>query len=161
MSRSDKSGRACFPWLRNKGHQSFQRDVSSRRGNDVPVHVGVLLCHGTSCKMMLDMGAYSCSVKLVNPGKTVHHLIHISNQKATRSMSDNFWCRATIKCNDGTSCGHALDHHHAKGLFPLDRIERRTRTTQPLHLLLPANRTNVGDLVLIDAWFDDLFKVVD
>src|SRR5205085_1598311 len=48
---------------------------------------------------------------------------------------------------------------HAKGLFPLNRVEEATRSTEQVHFLLHSDRTNILYLLIIYLRLDHLFKV--
>src|SRR6266852_2910904 len=47
--------------------------------------------------------------------------------EAGLTMHDKLMCGSSSKRNHRATQGHRFDHHHAKGLFPLDWIEKAAR----------------------------------
>src|SRR5690348_4988917 len=90
----------------------------------------------------------------------MHHLIHIVDEKTALAMDHDLRGGTAWECDDGTSQRHCLDHNHAKGLLPTNRVEKTTRTTEQMDLLLLIDRTNVGNLLSINLWLDLMLKIV-
>src|SRR5262249_41819023 len=102
--------------------------------------------------MPLGICTHSIPVQFVDASDILNHLMNIMNQKSALPMSYDFGSRSTRKRNHWTSQRHSLDHHHAKWLFPLNRVQQTTGATQQVDLLLHIDRANILDVLIIKLW---------
>src|SRR6266702_5225524 len=106
------------------------------------------------------MHACYFTINLINARNKAYHFCDIMHQEASFTMDNNFRGGSTRKRNDWTAEGHSFNHHHTKGLLPLNRVEESAGTTEQTDFLFHIYRANVFDLLIINLRLNDLMKVV-
>src|SRR5690242_1057852 len=110
--------------------------------------------------MLLDVLAYHTPINLINPGHRLHHLINILHQKACLPIDDNLRGSSAREGDHRTAYSHSFNHHHAKWLLPLNRIEESPATTKQAEFLAGRGRADKTNLIVVDLGLNDLLKVV-
>src|SRR5437588_1270166 len=128
--------------------------------NHILIDLHVFLTHDTSGEIALYMHARYITINLINALNKAYHFCDIMYQEASFTMNNNFRGGSTRKRNDRTAERHSFNHHHTKGLLPLNRVEESAGTTEQTDFLFHIYRANVSDLLIINLRLNDLMKVV-
>src|SRR2546421_7954091 len=128
--------------------------------NHILIDLHVFLPHDTRGEIALYMHARYITINLINARNKAYHFCNIMHQEASFTMNNNFRGGSTRKRNDRTAEGHSFNHHHTKGLLPLNRVEESAGTTEQANFLFHIYRANVFDLLIINLRLNDLMKAV-
>src|ERR1700686_1470640 len=110
--------------------------------------------------MLCNVLARCVAVDCVNRSNGVYHRIDIWYKEPGLPFYNELGRGSPVKRNDRATHRHCFDHHHAKWLFPLNRIEEGARATKKAGLLLYIHRTDIADLLIVDLRFDLLREVM-
>src|SRR5947209_1337854 len=94
------------------------------------INLRIMLSHHLRREMLLHMQARRLSIDLINSWYRLHHLSQIPHEKACFAIYHDLRSGSPCKRDDGAANGHCLNHHHPKGLLPLNRVEKATRSTE-------------------------------
>src|SRR2546421_1787285 len=128
--------------------------------NHILIDLHVFLTHDTSGEIALYMHACYITINLINSRNKAYHFCDIMYQEASFTMNNNFRGGSTRKRDDRTAKRHSFNHHHTKGLLPLNWVEESAGTTEQTDFLFHIYRANVSDLLIINSRLNDFMKIV-